>query len=52
MQKLKCDHFCFLHPDARKYNTPFKGRVYCTYRSLYWKLKGLDKKPAKRDVFT
>jgi len=52
MQKLKCDHFCFLHPDASKYNTPFKGRMYCTYRSLYWKLKGLDKKPAKRDVFT
>ena len=52
MQKLKCEHFCFLHPDARKYNTPLKGRMYCKYRALYWKLRGLDKKPKQRDVFT
>lgn len=51
MQKLKCKHFCFLHPDANKYNTPLKGRMYCTYRSMYWKLKGLGGKPPKRDVF-
>ncbi len=52
LQKLKCRHFCFLHPDARKYNTPVKGRLYCAYRALYWKLRGLDKKPKTRDIFT
>jgi hypothetical protein len=52
MQKMKCEHFCFLHPDASKYNTPLKGRMYCKYRALYWKLRGLDKKPKQRDVFT
>lgn len=51
MQKFKCKHFCFLHPDASKYNTPLKGRMYCKYRSIYWRLKGLGQKPAKRDSF-
>jgi hypothetical protein len=29
LQKLKCRHFCFAHPDARKSASPFWGRMFC-----------------------
>ena len=29
LQKLKCKHFCFIHPDGRKTSSPFWGRMLC-----------------------
>jgi len=29
LQKLKCRHFCFIHPDLRKTSSPFWGRMLC-----------------------
>ncbi len=29
LQKLKCRHFCFIHPDGRKTSSPFWGRMLC-----------------------
>jgi radical SAM superfamily enzyme YgiQ (UPF0313 family) len=29
LQKIKCDHFCFIHPDGRKTSSPFWGRMLC-----------------------
>lgn len=29
LQKIKCKHFCFIHPDARKTASPFRGRMLC-----------------------
>jgi radical SAM superfamily enzyme YgiQ (UPF0313 family) len=41
LQRIKCRHFCFLHPNARKSSSPFWGRRYCDLSSLYWKMKDL-----------
>jgi hypothetical protein len=41
LQKIKCRHFCFIHPEARKSSTPFWGRRLCDLSSLFWKVKGL-----------
>ena len=41
LQKVKCRHFCFIHPDARKSSSPFWGRRLCDLSSLFWKAKGL-----------
>ena len=41
LQKIKCRHFCFIHPVARKSSTPFWGRRLCDLSSLFWKVKGL-----------
>ncbi len=39
LQKLKCRHFCSIHPDARKSSGPFWGRRLCDLSSLFWKVK-------------
>jgi hypothetical protein len=44
LQKIKCRHFCFIHPEARKSSTPFWGRRLCDLSSLFWKVKGLAAK--------
>ena len=44
LQKIKCHHFCFIHPEARKSSTPFWGRRLCDLSSLFWRVKGLAAK--------
>lgn len=44
IQKVKCRHFCFLHPDPRKSHIPSVGRLYCWLRRISWILKGRGKK--------
>jgi hypothetical protein len=44
LQKIKCRHFCFIHPEARKSSTPFWGRKLCDLSNLFWKVKGLTAK--------
>jgi hypothetical protein len=44
LQKIKCRHFCFIHPNARKSSTPFWGRRLCDLSTLVWKVKGLAEK--------
>lgn len=39
LQKVKCRHFCFIHPNARKSLRPFWGRRLCDLSHLYWKAK-------------
>jgi radical SAM superfamily enzyme YgiQ (UPF0313 family) len=34
LQKLKCKHFCFIHPDGRKTSSPFWGRMLCRTMGL------------------
>jgi len=46
LQKIKCRHFCFIHPNARRSSTPFWGRRLCDLSSLVWKVKGLAGKKA------
>jgi radical SAM superfamily enzyme YgiQ (UPF0313 family) len=41
LQKLKCRHFCFIHPDARKTASPFWGRMLCHITPPLLKIKGL-----------
>jgi hypothetical protein len=41
LQKIKCRHFCFIHPVARRSSIPFWGRRLCDLSSLFWKMKGL-----------
>jgi hypothetical protein len=41
LQDIKCRHFCFIHPDARKSSSPFWGRRFCDVSSLFWKMKHL-----------
>ncbi len=41
LQKIKCRHFCFIHPNARWSSTPFWGRRLCDLSSLVWRVKGL-----------
>jgi radical SAM superfamily enzyme YgiQ (UPF0313 family) len=43
LQKEKCRHFCFLHPNARKTSRPFWGRKLCDLSNLVWKVKRLKK---------
>jgi radical SAM superfamily enzyme YgiQ (UPF0313 family) len=44
LQKVRCRHFCFIHPNARKSSTPFWGRRLCDLSSLFWRSKNLIKK--------
>ncbi|HYA92622.1 MAG TPA: radical SAM protein [Thermodesulfobacteriota bacterium] len=44
LQEIKCRHFCFIHPEARKSSTPFWGRRLCDLSSLFWKIKELTAK--------
>ncbi len=47
LQRMKCRHFCFIHPEARKSSTPFWGRKLCDVSDLFWKLKNFaGKKPS------
>ena len=39
MQKIKCKHLCFLHPNPKKYGKPWQGRLLCTVASTLLKLK-------------
>lgn len=39
--ELKCRHFCFIHPNARRSSTPFWGRRLCGLSNLYWKTREL-----------
>jgi radical SAM superfamily enzyme YgiQ (UPF0313 family) len=41
LQKIKCRHFCFIHPNARRFSSPFWGRRLCDLMSLFWRAKGL-----------
>ena len=44
LQEMKCLHFCFIHPNARKSSTPFWGRKLCGLSSLFWRARGLGEK--------
>ena len=44
VQKVKCRHFCFIHPDARKSSRPFWGRRLCDLSNLFWKAKNLGRR--------
>lgn len=44
VQKIRCRHFCFIHPDARKSSHPFWGRRLCDLSHLFWKAKSLGRK--------
>jgi len=39
LQEIKCRHFCFFHPNARKSSSPFWGRRRCSVSDLFWKMK-------------
>ncbi len=39
--ELKCRHFCFIHPNARRSSNPFWGRRLCGLSNLYWKTREL-----------
>lgn len=45
LQKIKCKHFCFIHPDGRKTSSPFWGRMLCrgmrTFRFMTMKERKL-----------
>lgn len=34
LQKLKCKHFCFIHPNGRRTSSPFWGRMLCRTMGL------------------
>jgi len=44
LQKIKCRHFCFIHPNARKSSNPFWGRRLCDLSNLFWRSKNLLKR--------
>ena len=44
IQKIKCRHFCFIHPDSRKPSSPFWGRRLCDLSHLFWRAKGFGRK--------
>jgi len=44
VQKMKCRHFCFIHPDARKSSHPFWGRRLCDLSNLFWKAKNFGRR--------
>ncbi len=44
LQRLKCNLFCFIHPNARKSSTPFWGRRLCDLSNLFWKARELKLK--------
>jgi hypothetical protein len=41
LHKMKCRHFCFIHPNARESSSPFWGRRLCDLSSLFWKTRSL-----------
>lgn len=44
LQKLKCKHFCFIHPDGRKTSSPFWGRMLCRAMQLMGFITMKDRK--------
>ncbi|MDI7260879.1 MAG: hypothetical protein QME90_13290, partial [Thermodesulfobacteriota bacterium] len=51
LQRVKCNHFCFIHPDARKSSSPFWGRRLCDLSSLLWRAKSWMNKRGKEGLF-
>jgi len=39
LQALKCKHFCFIHPNMRRYLKPWQARMLCRVSSLVQKLR-------------
>jgi radical SAM superfamily enzyme YgiQ (UPF0313 family) len=39
LQKIKCKHFCFLNPNARKSGPAWTGRLFCNVLALMDRLK-------------
>ena len=46
LQKIKCRHFCFIHPNTRKSSSPFWGRRLCDLSHLVWKVRDWVRKKA------
>jgi len=40
LQQLRCQNFCFIHPNARRTSRPFWGRRLCDLSNLFWRVKG------------
>lgn len=47
LQKIRCKHFCFAHPDVRKTSSPFWGRTFCRTLRVLRFLGMRDRKYAK-----
>jgi radical SAM superfamily enzyme YgiQ (UPF0313 family) len=39
IQRFKCRHLCFIHPNARKTSSPFWGRMLCRASRAAWWIK-------------
>ena len=39
IQALKCKHFCFIHPNMRRYGKPWQSRLLCRVSSLVQRLR-------------
>jgi radical SAM superfamily enzyme YgiQ (UPF0313 family) len=39
LHQLRCQSFCFIHPNARRSSSPFWGRKLCDLSNLFWKTK-------------
>ncbi len=39
IQRFKCRHLCFIHPNARKTSSPFWGRMLCRASLTAWWIK-------------
>jgi radical SAM superfamily enzyme YgiQ (UPF0313 family) len=39
IQRFKCRHLCFIHPNARKTSSPFWGRMLCRASQTAWWIK-------------
>ncbi len=39
IQRFKCRHLCFIHPNARKTSSPFWGRMLCRASQTAWWVK-------------
>jgi radical SAM superfamily enzyme YgiQ (UPF0313 family) len=39
IQRFKCRHLCFIHPNARKTSSPFWGRMLCRASQVAWWIK-------------
>jgi radical SAM superfamily enzyme YgiQ (UPF0313 family) len=41
LQAMKCKHFCFIHPDTRRYAKPWQGRLLCNIAYYMRRIRGL-----------
>jgi len=39
IQRFKCHHLCFIHPNARRTSAPFWGRMLCQASQMAWWIK-------------